>query len=96
MSKFCDKCGAELKDGVKFCDKCGNNVSEINNSQTSSGTSYSCPHCGKTIPYSKRCPYCKKSLGNEDAKNCGLGIVAIFLLVLLLSGFLGFLILLFA
>ena len=94
MSRFCDKCGAELKDGVKFCDKCGNKVNEINNNQPSSETSYSCPYCGKTIPYSKRCPYCKKSLGNDDAKNCGLGLIGIFLIIVFLSGLAGFLLLL--
>lgn len=26
MASFCDKCGAELKDGVRFCNKCGAKV----------------------------------------------------------------------
>lgn len=94
MSKFCDNCGAELKDGVKFCDKCGNNVNEINNIQPSSGTSYSCPYCGESIPYSNRCPYCGKSLGNDDAKKCGFGVIAIFLLIIIISGIAGLLLLL--
>ena len=42
MSKYCVKCGAELKEGTKFCEKCGHPVDEkvkdntSNNSNTSS------------------------------------------------------------
>ena len=95
MSKFCDKCGAELKDGVKFCDKCGSKVNEINNVQSSSGTTYSCPYCGKTVPYSTKCPYCGKSLKNNDAAKCGIGVIGIFLLIVLISGLCGFLLIIF-
>ena len=28
MPKFCDECGAELKDNNKFCDKCGSSIKQ--------------------------------------------------------------------
>ena len=94
MPKFCDKCGHELKnENVKFCDKCGN---KVNNASSASGTTYSCPYCGKTIPYSTNCPYCGQSLQNNDAAKCGLGVVGIFVLVMLISGIAGFLLIIFA
>ncbi|MBE6505709.1 MAG: zinc-ribbon domain-containing protein [Methanobrevibacter millerae] len=97
MTKFCDKCGNELKEDVKFCDKCGNKVNNINNSPSTTGTTYSCPYCGKTIPYSTKCPYCGKSLqNNDDAAKCGLGVIGIFLLIIVISGLCGFLLLIFA
>ena len=93
MSKFCDKCGAELSVDVKFCDKCGNQI--INDNDTSSnGVTYSCPYCGKTIPYSTRCPHCGKSLKNEDGKKAGIGIIGIILFFLLV-GIAGFLLFIF-
>lgn len=96
MTKYCDKCGAELKEGNKFCDKCGNKVMGINDTSYSNQTTYSCPYCGKTIPYSVKCPYCGKSLQNDDVKKAGLGIIGIIILFFLLSGICGFLLLLFA
>lgn len=41
MNKYCVKCGAELKEGVKFCEKCGNLVSDEKkeNINTSAGSS---------------------------------------------------------
>ena len=95
MVKFCDKCGAELKDGVKFCDKCGAEVKNIDNSQSSSKTRYSCPYCGKTIPYSDKCPYCGQSLNSNDAAKCGIGVIGIILLVMFISGVIGFLLIIF-
>lgn len=39
MAKFCDKCGAELKnENVKFCDKCGAKVKFTSNTQNNSTT----------------------------------------------------------
>ena len=39
MVKFCDKCGAELKnENVNFCDKCGAEVKFKSNTQNSSKT----------------------------------------------------------
>lgn len=39
MAKFCDKCGAELRnENVKFCDKCGAKVKFISNTQSNSTT----------------------------------------------------------
>lgn len=93
MPKYCDKCGSQLKDNVKFCDKCGNKVNNVNNNQQSIESSYSCIYCGKTIPYSAKCPYCGKSLNNDDAAKCGLGVLGIYLLIILISGVVGFLLL---
>ncbi len=31
MSKFCDNCGAELKDNDKFCEKCGSSIKQEKN-----------------------------------------------------------------
>lgn len=94
MARFCDKCGSELKEGNKFCDKCGNKVN-ANNNEAASGTSYSCPYCGKTVPYTNKCPYCGKSLKNNDATKCGIGVIGIFVLVILISGIIGFLLIIF-
>lgn len=95
MSRFCDKCGAELNEDVKFCDKCGNEVKGIDDASQSGGTTYSCPYCGKAIPYSTKCPYCGKSLKNDDAAKCGLGVIGIFVLIIVISGIAGFLLIIF-
>ena len=96
MVNFCDKCGAELKnENAKFCDKCGAEVIN-NNSSSTSGVTYSCPFCGKQIPYSTKCPYCGKKLkGNDDAAKAGLGIIGIIILLFLISGICGFLLIIF-
>lgn len=97
MPKFCDKCGAELKDNVKFCHKCGSEVNAFNNNSSSRGITYTCPYCGKSIPYSNKCPYCGKKLqGNDDAAKVEIGIVGIILLFFLITGFLGFLLIIFS
>ena len=94
MPKFCSECGSELIDeNIKFCQNCGSEVNTENISQSNSGTTYSCPYCGKTIPYTDKCPYCRRILQNNDAEKCGIGIIVIFLIVILLSGFFGFLLL---
>ncbi|HCI60628.1 MAG TPA: hypothetical protein DE313_07440 [Ruminococcus sp.] len=41
MSKFCFKCGAQLKDSAKFCNKCGEPVK----AQTLP-TAQKCAECG--------------------------------------------------
>lgn len=71
MVKFCDKCGAELKnDDARFCDKCGAEVKTISN-QSSSGTTtvggaVICPHCGQTTPMGLTyCEKCGSSLENN-------------------------------
>lgn len=39
MAKFCDKCGAELRnENVKFCDKCGAKLKFTSNTQSNSTT----------------------------------------------------------
>lgn len=95
MSKFCDKCGAEVKDGDKFCDKCGNKVNMADN-VSSASTTYSCPYCGQEIPYSTRCPKCGRSLKNDDAAKVGLGIIGVIILFILITGICGFLLIIFA
>ena len=95
MPRFCDKCGAKLKNGYKFCDKCGNKLDLTNNNIHSTGVNYSCPYCGQNIPYSTKCPKCGKSLKNDDALMAGLGIIGIVILLFLLSGIAGFMLLLF-
>lgn len=94
MSKFCDKCGAELKNNDKFCQKCGNPVNTYNEN-SSSGVSYSCPYCGETISYSAKCPYCGKSLQNNDGEKAVLVIVLIIILIFIIS-FFGLFLLIFA
>ncbi len=34
MSKFCSKCGKELKEGVKFCENCGTEINTTNEEKT--------------------------------------------------------------
>lgn len=68
MASFCDKCGAELKDGVRFCNKCG---AKVNVSDSTSGNFRGammiCPHCGQQTPAGQvLCENCGSSL--EDNK----------------------------
>ena len=68
MTKFCDKCGAELKnENAKFCDKCGAKVKISNNNSntktTNMGPVHICPHCGQTTPMGlTHCEKCESSL----------------------------------
>ena len=43
MNKYCSKCGAELKEGVKFCEKCGN---PVDGESTNKGST---PGANKTV-----------------------------------------------
>ena len=71
MTKFCDKCGAELKnENAKFCDKCGAKVKISNNNRntktTNMGPVHICPHCGQTTPMGlTHCEKCGSSLENN-------------------------------
>lgn len=62
MSKFCDKCGNEIKDeNLKFCDKCGAKVQSINNKSNSEiFGGVACKNCGTINP-----------IGQEFCSNCG-------------------------
>ena len=61
MSKFCFKCGAQLKDSAKFCNKCGEPVK----AQTLP-TEQRCAECGAQLKAtSKFCPACGKESDNE-------------------------------
>lgn len=42
MSKFCKKCGNELKDDAMFCDKCGNSTEGEVNNQTPPKKKHGC------------------------------------------------------
>ena len=72
MAKFCDKCGAQLKnENAKFCDKCGAEV-KINNNQSNTGTTNIgpmtvCPHCGQNTPMGlTQCEKCGSPLENNN------------------------------
>ena len=88
MVKFCDKCGAELKnDNVKFCDKCGAEV-KANNNNSNAGTTVGgvviCPHCGQTTPMGQTiCAKCGSSLENNTTA------VIVGYIVTLILGFFG-------
>ena len=61
MAGFCDKCGAELKDGIRFCDKCGANVKVAGSASANfRGAMMICPHCGQQTP-----------AGRDLCENCG-------------------------
>ena len=62
--KYCDQCGAQLKDKVKFCSICGSptaptfeilkiTVCRICGKPIGEGISY-CANCGKTVVYNGR------------------------------------------
>lgn len=70
MAKFCDKCGAELKNNnARFCDKCGAEV-KITNNQNSGTTTVGkvvCPHCGQTTAMGlTHCEKCGSQLEIEN------------------------------
>lgn len=96
MARFCDKCGAKIKEESKFCDKCGNKIAATKQNTSYTDTTFSCPYCGQKIPYSTRCPKCGKSLKSDDAAKVGLGIIGIIILLILISGICGFLLILFS
>ena len=64
MSKFCFKCGAQLKDSAKFCNKCGEPVK----AQTLP-TAQKCAECGAELKAtSKFCPACGKPVVDRPAE----------------------------
>lgn len=86
MSKYCDKCGAELNDNVKFCDKCGAEVKINNNSNAKPtvGGVVICPHCGQTTPMGQNiCEKCGNSVEDNTT-----AVIAGYI-VTLLVGFFG-------
>lgn len=87
MPKFCDKCGAELKNNnVNFCDKCGAEVKTDHNTnaETSSGAIL-CPHCGQATPIGQtNCVKCGSSLVEEHTTAVIVGYI-----VTLIFGILG-------
>ena len=85
LSKFCDKCGAEIKnENSKYCDKCGNEVNPTTK-ENSNNTTFTCSNCGtKIINFKGNCPNCGKPLKNNDgvkALGVGLGIIALIIIV---------------
>ena len=70
MSNFCDKCGAEVKEGTKFCHKCGAEISakQIPATDEPSGSGVFCPHCGQIVPLGQTvCLNCGQSLETNKA-----------------------------
>ena len=65
MANFCDKCGAEVKEGTKFCHKCGAEISakQIPTTDETINSGVFCPHCGQVVP-----------LGQTVCQNCGQSI----------------------
>ena len=71
MTKFCDKCGAELNnDNARFCEKCGTEVKTSSNQNSSQTATVSgvviCPHCGQATAMGlTHCEKCGSSLENN-------------------------------
>lgn len=83
MTNFCDKCGAEVKEGTKFCHKCGAEISakQIHTTHETIESGVSCPYCGKLIPIGQKvCLNCGQQLEDE--------ITAIKILLIII-GFIG-------
>lgn len=87
MARFCHKCGNEIIEEGKFCAKCGAKLNIEKKPVPSDDDNYSCPFCGETIPRSRRCPKCGKSLKKNDddgsLKIC-LGILVVFIFMFLI------------
>jgi len=76
---ICPKCANPMLDAAKFCDKCGANLRESQldskpetkiNSEKPTGKvlpDITCVHCGRPMPNKAvHCPKCKKPTGNWD------------------------------
>ena len=70
MARFCEACGAELKDGAKICEYCGTKVPQAAASEMNI-----CPICGKeALEGAKYCRFCGKPLF-DDAQSAALKAV---------------------
>lgn len=70
MTKFCDKCGHQLKkDNAKFCDNCGAEVkiTENQNNLNTNVANVICPTCNQATPMGQTiCVNCGAQIQVED------------------------------
>lgn len=70
MPKFCDKCGAELKnENAKFCDNCGTGINQNEIANNNINSTVICQKCSTANPTTAtKCINCGASFNNENFK----------------------------